>query len=158
MQRVNTPTAYLLWCLSIFGVCGIHRLYTGRILSGVIYLLTFGIAGLGQIIDLLFIPGMVARRNEELARLHGTNPVMVPVIMPPRASGPAHPAKSVSPMQKLLRAAREHGGILSPAQAVLSTELEPAQLQELLYEAERLGYVETTNDPKTGAIRYHFDL
>ncbi|MBE9102838.1 NINE protein [Vacuolonema iberomarrocanum] len=159
MQRVNYPTAYLLWALSIFGVCGIHRLYTGRILSGVIYLFTFGIVGFGQLIDLFLIPGMVDQRNQELLRLQGgMNPVIMPVIAQSRVVEAPRPTQESSPMQKLLRAAHEYGGILSPAQAALSTELDAAQLRELLYEAERLGYVETTNDPVTGAIRYRFDL
>ncbi|HEY9879797.1 MAG TPA: hypothetical protein V6D29_15170 [Leptolyngbyaceae cyanobacterium] len=65
---------------------------------------------------------------------------------------------AISPMQKLLRAAKEHGGQLSIAQAALYTELEPAQLRELLQEALRAGYAEVNNDPKTGAVRYHFDI
>lgn len=159
MQRVNYSTAYLLWALSIFGVCGIHRLYTGRILSGVIYLFTLGIAGFGQIIDLFLIPGMVDRRNQELLQLKGgISPVIMPVITQSGVVEAPSPTEESSPMQKLLRAAHEYGGVLSPAQAALSTELDAAQLQELLYEAERLGYVETTNDPVTGAIRYRFDL
>jgi TM2 domain-containing membrane protein YozV len=160
MQRVNNSTAYILWALCLFGVFGIHRLYTGRILSGIIYLFTFGLFGIGQIIDLLLIPGMVETRNQEILRLQGgINPVIVPVIAPTRvAEAPRPPVKTITPMQKLLQAAREHSGVLSPAQAALSTELDAAQLQDLLYEAERLGYVETTNDPVTGAIRYRFDL
>jgi len=158
MQRVNSPTAYLLWGLCIFGVCGIQRLYTGRILSGIIYLLTFGIFGIGQLVDLLLIPGMVSERNHHFARLRGTvSPLAMPVVLSPMPQ-PVRNAKEISPMQKLLRAASENGGVLSPAQVALYTELEPEQLQTLLHEAERLGYFETTNDPKTGAIRYQFDL
>lgn len=160
MQRVNTPTAYLLWGLSIFGIFGIHRLYTGRILSGIVYLFTFGIFGLGQLLDLLLIPGLVAERNRELARLQGdVSAVMLPILMPSDVpSAPSHPETSLRPMQRLLQAAHEHGGTLSPAQVALYTEMEPDELQALLYEAERLGYMETTNDPKTGAVRYRFDL
>lgn len=160
MRRVNNSTAYILWALGLFGVCGIHRLYAGQILSGLIYLLTFGIFGIGQLIDLVLIPGMIESRNREILRLQGgINPVIVPVIAPTRvAEAPRPPAKTITPMQKLLQAARQHGGVLSPAQAALSTELDAEQLKDLLYEAERLGYVETTNDPVTGAIRYRFDL
>ena len=47
---------------------------------------------------------------------------------------------------------------LSLAQAALHTELEPAALKALLQEAQQLDYAEVTNDPKTGAVRYRFDV
>lgn len=55
--------AYLLWFLCVLGVCGAHRFYVGEIGWGVIYLVTFGFCGIGQLIDLFTIPGMVRRRN-----------------------------------------------------------------------------------------------
>ena len=57
--------AYVLWCLCFIGVCGIHRIYTGRVLSGILWLLTFGLLGIGQIIDLFLVPGMVREANLE---------------------------------------------------------------------------------------------
>lgn len=55
--------AYLLWLPMIFGVCGLHRFYSGRYVSGAIWLLTMGVCGWGQLIDLLFIPRMVDDHN-----------------------------------------------------------------------------------------------
>lgn len=55
--------AYLLWVPGLFGVPGLHRIYTGRILSGVLWLFTFGLCGVGQLIDLFFIPRMVEDHN-----------------------------------------------------------------------------------------------
>lgn len=56
--------AYILWLPCLFGVCGIHRLYTGRYLSGAIWVLTGGLCGIGQLVDLLFIPRMVEDHNQ----------------------------------------------------------------------------------------------
>ncbi|MDG2021546.1 MAG: NINE protein [Phycisphaerales bacterium] len=64
----STGTSYLLWLLCFVGVCGIHRLYNGRIITGVIWLLTGGLFMIGQIIDLFLIPGIVERANAEFAR------------------------------------------------------------------------------------------
>jgi TM2 domain-containing membrane protein YozV len=55
--------AYLMWAPCIVGVCGIHRFYLGKHLSGVVWLCTFGLCGIGQIVDLLLIPSMVSERN-----------------------------------------------------------------------------------------------
>jgi len=55
--------AYLLWCAIFIGFAGIHRLYLRRYVSGVIWLLTFGLLWIGQIIDLFLIPGMVEEEN-----------------------------------------------------------------------------------------------
>ena len=62
----NTVVSYLLWLLGGFGVLGLHRFYLGRWVTGLIWLLTGGLMGIGAIIDLLLIPPMV--RIENLSR------------------------------------------------------------------------------------------
>lgn len=46
---------YLLW---IFGFIGAHRFYYGRAVTGTIWFFTFGLLGVGWIIDLFLIPSM----------------------------------------------------------------------------------------------------
>lgn len=46
---------YILW---IFGFTGSHRFYFGKPLSGTIWFFTFGLLGIGWIIDLFLIPSM----------------------------------------------------------------------------------------------------
>jgi TM2 domain-containing membrane protein YozV len=46
--------ATLILCL-FFGYLGIHRFYAGRIKSGILWLVTGGLLGLGYIIDLILI-------------------------------------------------------------------------------------------------------
>lgn len=40
---------------SMFGICGIHRFYTGHVAIGIIQFLTVGGCGIWQLIDLIFI-------------------------------------------------------------------------------------------------------
>lgn len=171
MQKANSGTAYLLWCLGLFGICGAQRLYTGNMASGVIYLFTLGIFGIGQLVDLALIPGMVEKKNAQIPNSSNTispginNSVTVNIGEIPQLknlveaqSSQLPLASSTKPMQKLLKAAKENGGQLSAAQVAFHTELDPEEVKDLLFEATKFGYAEISNDPKTGAIRYHFDV
>ena len=53
--------AYLLWCLCFVACCGIHRFYTGRWITGLIWFFTGGLLLVGQIVDLVLIPGQCRR-------------------------------------------------------------------------------------------------
>lgn len=46
---------YILW---IFGFTGSHRFYYGKPLIGTIYFFTFGLLGIGWLIDLFLIPSL----------------------------------------------------------------------------------------------------
>lgn len=56
--------AYVLWLAGWFGLCGLHRIYTGRWVSGLLWLLTGGFCWIGQFIDLFFVHKMVDDHNE----------------------------------------------------------------------------------------------
>jgi TM2 domain-containing membrane protein YozV len=55
---------YLLW---IFGFLGAHRFYFGRPISGTVYLFTFGLLGIGWIIDLFLMPSLEAQADRSFA-------------------------------------------------------------------------------------------
>jgi len=65
----TTPThsvaiGYILW---IFGFLGAHRFYYGRQITGIIWMFTLGLLGVGWIIDLFLIP-MLARGADQRYR------------------------------------------------------------------------------------------
>lgn len=51
----NVLMGYILW---IFGFTGSERFYYGKPISGTIYFCTFGLLGIGWLIDLFLIPSM----------------------------------------------------------------------------------------------------
>lgn len=51
----SAGVGYLLW---LFGFTGAHRFYFGRRVSGLIWLLTGGLCGVGWLVDLFLIPSM----------------------------------------------------------------------------------------------------
>ena len=65
-ERRSLAVSYLLWCLALVGVCGLQRFYNRKPISGLLWLLTFGLCGLGQLVDLLLIPAMVEQANQPL--------------------------------------------------------------------------------------------
>src|SRR5688500_16639179 len=111
--------AFLLWLSCVFGLCGIHRFYLGRPVTGFFYLITFGFFGIGQLIDLFRLRGMVEEQNlahlERRQRALGFQPPLVPALPAPAARPPEDLRVA------LTRAAAAHGGRLTVTQGVLAT-------------------------------------
>lgn len=53
VSPLSRTTALLLSLLSFFGLCGIHRFYAGRPITGILQLITFGLFGIWQLIDII---------------------------------------------------------------------------------------------------------
>lgn len=161
MTQENTPyssgTAFLLWLSCFFGFCGIHRFYLGKPVSGTIYLLTFGLLGVGQFIDLFLMRGMV--RDENLRALPPPPNVfqLPPAPAPPRPAAAAPVANQDEMMRMtLLGAARRHGGMLSVSQGVMATGRSFKDVEQALDDMAISGFVDIDNDPRSGAVVYTF--
>ena len=53
--RKSKTVALILCILGFFGIAGIHRMYVGKVGSGVLHFFTYGICVLGTIFDLIAI-------------------------------------------------------------------------------------------------------
>jgi TM2 domain-containing membrane protein YozV len=155
-QEVDPGVAYILWTFGLMGFCGIHRFYSGKITSGLVYFLTFGFFGVGQFVDLFLIPGMTRERNMRLlyeATVEARNNSPQVTLVQPEVV-----VKKSDPMLILLRAAATHNNVLSVGQAMLATELPLDQVEVLLSKALKQGLAHIDNDEQTGAVRYYFDV
>ncbi|KAK2950706.1 hypothetical protein BLNAU_14377 [Blattamonas nauphoetae] len=65
--QFSAGPAYGLWFLACIGVAGMQRVYLGHIFSGIVYCLTYGFCGIGQLIDLCMIGSMVNDLNVEIS-------------------------------------------------------------------------------------------
>jgi TM2 domain-containing membrane protein YozV len=63
MKIKSTGTTYLCLLFCIIGIAGINRFYLGKIGTGILFLLTFGLFGIGIIYDLFTIPKQVKMAN-----------------------------------------------------------------------------------------------
>jgi TM2 domain. len=61
--EVNYSASWLL--LFFFGVFGVHRMYMGKWISGIIYLFTFGLCGLGILFDLWTLNDQIDELNTD---------------------------------------------------------------------------------------------
>ncbi|MBQ9977197.1 MAG: TM2 domain-containing protein [Clostridia bacterium] len=53
--RKRKTVALILCIIGFFGFAGLHRMYVGKVGSGVLHFLTYGFCAIGTIIDLISI-------------------------------------------------------------------------------------------------------
>ena len=141
---------YALWCLFFLGLAGVHRIYLGKYGTGIIWMLTFGLFGVGQFIDLFRMKSLIMDANIREGYL--------PHPRYARQLGSAEPRGKPEPTltQQLLEAARASGGTLTVTQGVAATGLTFKEVEEELTEMLVSGYIDVDNEPTTGVVIYLF--
>jgi hypothetical protein len=149
-EKYSPGMAFGLWLCCLLGLAGIHRFYLGKPATGILYLLTWGLFGVGQFIDLVRLRGMVEEQNlielgrEQRALTRGER----------RGLLPAAPVEELR--QSLLKAAATRGGVISVTQGVLATGKTFEEVEAALDEMAAKGYADIDNDPKSGVVVYRF--
>ncbi|KAH7821924.1 putative TM2 domain [Monocercomonoides exilis] len=116
--QFSSSTACLAWAACFVGVAGMHRIYLGETIMGIVYCLTGGLCGIGQLIDGCSLSSKVEARNAEIrstaqqraATLATQHPQVVVQMGQPMVGGqqpypqqqpgysqPAYPAQQYSP-------------------------------------------------------------
>lgn len=153
----SKSSALLMWFAWIFGFGGIHRIYLGKPITGVIYLLTWGLFGVGQVYDLLTMGRLVDEANaKQLKGGYAPKALLTSEQTqwpPPQA--PVGDPEELARM-KLLNAAKTHSNRLSVTQGVMATGKTFAEVETMLDSMAQSGYVGIDNDPNTGAVVYTF--
>jgi len=157
---------YALWCLFFVGLAGIHRIYLGKYGTGILWLLTFGLFGIGQLVDLFNMKKLITEANVRAGYLPHPRIVQqlegsVRELARELASGES-PLAGVddrsrgSLRHRLLKAAMENDGAISVTEGVAATDETFEEVEKTLRELVRTGYVDVDNAPDTGVIIYRF--
>lgn len=151
----KVSTAYIFWLGCLLQLNGLHRLYNGKIGTGLLWLFTLGLFGIGQLIDLFLIPNMVDEYNTKLRAKLGMSVNGVPLWQPVVAARVVKPTTEEL-MVKLLKAAAVRHGKLSVTQGVMDTGASFAEVETVLKQMLKSGYVRIDNHPETGVVIYEF--
>ena len=120
--------AYLLWAVGGFGTLGVHRFYLRKHGTGLLWLLTGGVFGIGAIVDLFRMPTMVRDAEIEQDDRELLREAATPI------------AESLE--QAILRVAKAGGGLVSPAQVATSGPWTLDDSRAFLDEMVRKGHAE----------------
>jgi TM2 domain-containing membrane protein YozV/predicted transcriptional regulator len=138
--------AYLLWLLSGFGIFGFHRFYLGKIPSGILWMFTGGLFGIGTIYDLFTLPWQVREANIRRAIFSG--------------AGQKLDWRNVETLREkdsieriILREARENKGILTASEVALAANIPIEEAKKYLDTLVSKGFVEL-RVRKTGGLVY----
>ena len=136
--------AYLLWAGALIGLAGLQRIYVGKYATGFLWLFTWGLCGIGQLVDLFTIPTMVEDANNRL--IVQQLAVLGPGGGQPLLPGRAVPRNTEEFQVALVQAAGARGGKLSVSEGVIATRRSPKDVERELNKMAVDGYIEPESD------------
>ena len=154
----STKVAYLLWLGSFLGFSGLHRIYMGKIGTGIIWFLTWGLGGFGTLYDAVTMPQQIREarlKNRARWALEGNE---FDEDDFPFGAGRALPAASSdteSPEHVILRVAKANHGLASAAEVALQGKFSTDEAREHLDQLVNKGICEVSVR-KNGGVTYAF--
>lgn len=148
--------AYLLWFISGFGALGFHRFYLGKIGSGLLFLLTGGLFGIGSIYDLITLPLQVREANLQIGWRNALYERPMRHVGGSGSNQQGSQTRKPSLESIILRSAKKNNGLAVPAEIALESERSLDEAKQALDKLVEKGYAELRVSKKNGSLVYFF--
>lgn len=148
--------SYILCGAGFLGIGGLHRLYNGKIGTGLLWLCTGGLFYIGQLVDLVIIPNMVDEYEQKLRLKAGVSSAGIPINERIFISQ-VHQPNGKPLIVQLIEAAEANGGSLTVTQGVKATGASLVEVETMLKEMLQSNHVRIGNNPISGVVTYYFD-
>jgi TM2 domain-containing membrane protein YozV len=148
--------SYILCGAGFLGIGGLHRLYNGKIGTGLLWLCTGGLFYIGQLVDLVIIPNMVDEYEQKLRLKAGVSSAGIPMNERIFISQ-VHQPNGKPLVVQLIEAAEANGGSLTVIQGVRATGSGIVEVETILREMLQSDHLRIGNDPISGVVTYYFD-
>lgn len=150
-MRYNLSIAYLLWFVSGFGALGFHRFYLGKNGTGLLWMVTGGLGGLGCIYDLVTLPNQVREANIGYAAREaiGYDNFSTGTGYTPRFK------RAETPERVILRLAKSNNGMVSAGEVAIEAEISIDEAQRQLDSLAKKGIAQV-RVRSSGSLVYFF--
>ncbi len=143
--------AYLLWVVSGCGALGFHRFYIGKIPTGLLWMFTGGLLGIGSLYDLVTLSRQVKEANIRNALFENNVPPKERIVRDGVSTIVSAPKESVERI--ILKLAKRNKGILIISDVALEANISVDDAKKDLEILVNKGIAEIMVK-KTGAIVY----
>lgn len=157
-MRYNVGVAYLLWLISGCGALGLHRFYMGKIGTGLLWMCSGGLCGIGMIYDAVTMPRQIHEANVRYAvesRVRGELAYAESAANGYAPYGSSQAPKPDSPEKVILRVARQNGGFVTPGEAALEGDFSIDEARKQLEKLASKGSAEM-RVRSSGVVVYFF--
>lgn len=155
----STGIAYFLWLISGVGALGFHRFYLGKFGTGLLYMVTGGLGGIGSFYDLLTLPIQVREANLRLAYREAINDRYA--HRQPRQFTSDFKISMRDEIKKdslervILKTAKENQGIVTPSVVAIESGMSIDQAKNALEKLVSKGHADIRVS-KNGSMVYFF--
>lgn len=155
-------TAYIFWLPSLFGLCGLHRFYLGKPLSGLLFLFTGGLFGIGTVYDAIAMTSHVqqARFREGIAGRVSLNELFENPAeghaYTQSSFGQSAPGQSME--QIILQIAKQSNGYVAASEVALQSGVSMEQASAALDVLTGKGFCELIVRDNGSLVYYFSDL